>query len=89
MLTAGARVGPYEVVEPLGTGGMGEVWRPRDPRLERHVGLNLLPDAFASHQARLSRFRREARMLPSPNHPGFCYVTDPTGVLSHSSDSKP
>jgi serine/threonine protein kinase len=68
-LSPGTRLGPYEIAAPLGTGGMGEVFRARDTRLNRDVALKLLPDAFAADHDRLARFRREAQVLASLNHP--------------------
>ncbi len=68
-LTGGDRIGPYEIVEPLGAGGMGEVYRGRDPRLGRDVALKVLPDAFAADPERMARFAREAQLLASLNHP--------------------
>ncbi len=65
----GMRLGPYEVLSPLGQGGMGEVWRARDTTLRRDVALKVLPPAVARDADRLSRFRREARVLASFNHP--------------------
>jgi serine/threonine protein kinase len=57
----GSKLGPYEVVAPLGAGGMGEVYRARDTRLHRDVALKVLPDAFAADPERLARFEREAQ----------------------------
>src|SRR5438132_4026377 len=68
-LAVGTRIGSYEVVELLGAGGMGEVYRARDTRLKRDVALKVLPDAFASDADRLSRFQREAELLATLNHP--------------------
>ena len=67
----GSRLGSYEILGPLGAGGMGEVWRARDTRLQREVALKILPEAFASDAERLSRFTREAHVLASLNHPGI------------------
>jgi tetratricopeptide (TPR) repeat protein len=67
-LSAGARLGPYEILSPLGAGGMGEVWRARDTRLGREVALKLLPEAFSSDRARVTRFQREAQLLAALNH---------------------
>ena len=67
-LTAGTRLGAYEVLGRLGAGGMGEVFRARDTKLGRDVALKILPEAFASAADRLSRFRREAQVLASLNH---------------------
>ena len=73
-LTPGTRVGPYEIVAPLGAGGMGEVWRARDPRLERDVAIKALPAAFAQNPERLARFEREARLLASLSHPNIAGI---------------
>jgi phosphate transport system protein len=67
-LVPGSRVGPYEIVEPLGAGGMGEVFRGRDARLKRDVALKVLPSAAAGDVDRRSRFEREAQVLASLNH---------------------
>ena len=67
----GSRLGAYEILGPLGAGGMGEVWCARDTRLQREVALKILPEAFASDAERLSRFTREAHVLASLNHPGI------------------
>jgi len=69
MLESGSRVGPYEVIERLGAGGMGEVYRARDSRLNREVALKILPAAFAGDVDRMARFEREAQVLASLNHP--------------------
>ena len=68
-LTAGTRLGKYDVLAPLGAGGMGEVYRAHDPRLGRDVAIKILPHAFTSDPDRLARFEREARMLAALNHP--------------------
>ena len=67
-LTPGSRLGPYEVISPLGAGGMGEVFRARDSRLGRDVAVKVLPAAFALDPERLARFEREARLLASLSH---------------------
>jgi Tol biopolymer transport system component len=67
-LSTGTRIGPYEIVAPLGAGGMGEVFRARDPRLERDVAIKALPAAFAGDAERLARFEREAKLLASLSH---------------------
>jgi TolB-like protein/Flp pilus assembly protein TadD len=69
MLSPGERLGPYEVAEPLGAGGMGEVYRARDTRLKRDVALKILPASFAADAERLARFQREAEVLASLSHP--------------------
>ena len=74
MLAPGTRVGPYEIIAPLGAGGMGEVWRARDPRLERDVAIKALPAAFAQSPERLARFEREARLLASLSHPNIAGI---------------
>jgi eukaryotic-like serine/threonine-protein kinase len=68
-LGPGTRMGPYEILGPIGSGGMGEVYRARDPRLGRDVAIKVLPQAFAAEPARLARFQREAQALASLNHP--------------------
>jgi len=73
-VTPGTRLGPYEIVAPLGAGGMGEVWRARDERLGREVAIKGLPEAFARDPERLSRFEREARVLASLNHPNIAAI---------------
>jgi serine/threonine protein kinase len=70
----GHRVGPYEISDRLGAGGMGEVYRARDTKLGREVALKILPEAFASDPDRLMRFEREARTLASLNHPHIAQV---------------
>ena len=73
-LKPGARLGSYEVVSPLGRGGMGEVYRARDTRLHRDVALKVLPDALAGDPTRLARFRREAQVLAALNHPNIATI---------------
>jgi serine/threonine protein kinase len=68
-LAPGTRLGPYEVVAPLGAGGMGEVYRAHDSSLKRDVALKVLPDAFAADPERLAWFEREAHVLAALNHP--------------------
>ena len=60
-LASGTRVGPYEILAPIGAGGMGEVYRAHDTKLKRDVALKVLPDSFASDPDRMARFQREAR----------------------------
>jgi serine/threonine protein kinase/Flp pilus assembly protein TadD len=71
---SGARLGPYEVLAPLGTGGMGEVYRAKDTRLGREVAIKVLPEAFAREPDRVARFRREAQLLASLNHPNIAVI---------------
>jgi serine/threonine protein kinase len=73
-LSAGVRLGPYEIVSLIGSGGMGEVYRARDTNLARDVALKVLPDAFALDPDRLARFRREAQVLASLNHPHIAAI---------------
>jgi serine/threonine protein kinase len=70
----GSQVGPYEILAPLGEGGMGEVYRARDSRLDRDVAIKILPGLFSSDADRLARFEREARTLASLNHPNIAQV---------------
>jgi serine/threonine protein kinase/Tol biopolymer transport system component len=73
-LAPGSRIGPYEIVAPLGAGGMGEVYRARDAKLQRDVAIKVLPDLFAQDAERLARFEREARTLASLNHPNIAAI---------------
>src|SRR5262245_23255830 len=73
-MTPGTRIGPYVVSDTLGAGGMGEVYRARDSKLQREVAVKVLPEAFAADAERLARFEREARMLASLNHPNIAHV---------------
>src|SRR5213082_3481491 len=77
-LQAGTRLGPYEILTAIGAGGMGEVYRARDTKLNRDVALKILPDTFTHDPERLARFRREAQVLASLNHPhiGAIYGLD-------------
>jgi eukaryotic-like serine/threonine-protein kinase len=75
-LTSGTMLGPYEVVAPLGAGGMGEVYRARDSRLGRDVALKVLPESFARDVDRLRRFEQEARAVAALNHPNILAIHD-------------
>jgi len=75
-LTAGSKLGPYEIVAPLGAGGMGEVYRARDPRLGREVAIKVLPAHLSEHPEVRARFEREARTVSSLNHPHICVIHD-------------
>ena len=73
-LASGTRVGPYDIVGPLGAGGMGEVYRARDRRLSRDVAVKLLPESFAADPERVTRFTREAHLLAAMNHPNIAHM---------------
>src|SRR6516225_6987559 len=73
-LATGVRLGAYEILAPIGAGGMGEVYRARDTKLKRDVALKVLPDAFASDPGRMLRFQREAEVLASLNHPNIAHI---------------
>jgi len=73
-LQPGTRLGSFEILDPLGKGGMGEVYRARDTRLGRDVAIKVLPETFAKDPARLARFEQEARFLASVNHPGIAAI---------------
>jgi Tol biopolymer transport system component len=75
-LQIGARLGPYEIIAPLGTGGMGEVWRARDTRLGREVALKVLPEDVANDSDRLARFEREAKAVAALSHPNILALHD-------------
>src|SRR5215469_17125687 len=73
-LGTGTRLGQYEILAPIGAGGMGEVYRARDTKLKRDVAIKVLPDAFASDPERMARFQREAEVLASLNHPNIAHI---------------
>src|SRR5215471_5292592 len=73
-LSAGTRLGPYEIVTALGAGGMGEVYRAHDTKLGRDVAVKVIPDTFALDPDRLARFTREAQVLASLNHPHIAAI---------------
>jgi serine/threonine protein kinase len=75
-LTSGMRLGPYEIGAPLGAGGMGEVYRARDPRLERDVAIKVLPSEVAADPDRLRRFEQEARAAAALNHSNILALYD-------------
>jgi serine/threonine protein kinase len=83
-IAIGEKLGAYEVTALLGEGGMGQVYRARDARLQRDVALKLLPDAFVSDSERLARFQREAQLLVSLNHPNIAELTTPSARASPS-----
>src|SRR5437016_10789367 len=75
-LTSGTKLGPYEIVAPAGAGGMGEVYRARDVRLNRDVAIKVLPAGFARDPERLRRFQQEAQAAAALNHPNILAVHD-------------
>ena len=82
-IQAGSRLGPYELLAPIGAGGMGEVWRGKDTRLDRSVAVKILPAAFAEDEERRQRFEREAKAISSLNHPHICTLFD----VGHEGDA--
>jgi serine/threonine protein kinase len=80
---AGSRLGPYELQAPIGAGGMGEVWRGKDTRLDRSVAIKILPTGFAEDAERRQRFEREAKTISSLNHPHICTLFD----VGHEGDA--
>src|SRR5262245_26957492 len=70
------RLGPYEIVSPLGAGGMGEVYRARDTRLDRDVAVKVLPELLAGNEIVRARFEREAKSISSLSHPSICTLFD-------------
>src|SRR5437667_2664095 len=75
-LTSGIRLGPYEILAPLGAGGMGEVYRGRDTRLDRTVAIKILPSHLSENPILRQRFEREAKAISSLNHPHICVLYD-------------
>src|SRR2546422_681808 len=75
-LSVGTKLGPYEVLSPIGAGGMGEVYKARDTRLDRTVAIKVLPERIAKREDRRARFEREARAVASLNHPHICVLHD-------------
>jgi serine/threonine-protein kinase len=84
-LNAGARIGPYVVDSAIGVGGMGEVYRARDTKLNRDVAIKVLPDLFATDPGRLARFTREAQTLAALNHPNIAHVHGLEQLSDHAS----
>ena len=74
MLKSGSVLGTFEILAPLGAGGMGEVWRARDMKLQHEVAIKILPDAFSRDAERVQRFQREAEVLASLNHPHIAAI---------------
>src|SRR5437764_13881654 len=75
-LSAGQRLGSYDILALIGAGGMGEVYRARDKKLRREVAIKLLPDEFSRDPERVARFQREAEVLASLNHPNIAAIYD-------------
>src|SRR2546427_8779983 len=75
-IATGTHLGPYEILAPLGAGGMGEVYRARDTRLGREVAVKILPEVFARDAERMRRFEQEARAVAALNHPNVLSVFD-------------
>src|SRR5260370_40356307 len=75
-IASGTKLGPFEIVEPLGIGGMGEVYRARDTRLGRDVAIKILPKEMSADPIRKQRFDREAKTISSLNHPHICVLHD-------------
>src|SRR5262245_24044084 len=75
-LAPGTHLGPYEITTPLGAGGMGEVYRARDTRLERSVAIKILPEQLSKDPTRKQRFEREAKTISNLNHPHICTLHD-------------
>jgi len=82
-IESGSRLGPYEIISPIGAGGMGEVWRARDTRLDRDVAIKVLPPGLAENELFLQRFEREAKAISQLNHSHVCTLYD---VGASSSD---
>ena len=75
-LSAGSRLGPYEIESAIGAGGMGEVYKARDTRLDRTVAIKVLPAELSADPDRRARFEREARAIAALNHPHICTLHD-------------
>src|SRR5271169_3610823 len=73
-LSPGTRLGPYQILASIGAGGMGEVYRAKDTKLDREVAIKTLPEAFARDPERLARFEREAKALAALNHPNIAAI---------------
>src|SRR5258707_3131065 len=91
-LAAGTRLGPYEILVPIGAGGMGEVYRARDARLERDVAIKVLPTHLSDNPELKARFEREARAISQLTHPHICTLYDvgeATVIASEAKQSDP
>ena len=83
-LTPGTKLGPYNILGPLGAGGMGEVYRAKDTRLDRDVAIKVLPDQLTQDPAALARFDREAKAVAALSHPNILAVFDGVVVVLDS-----
>src|SRR5215472_3510182 len=90
-LSAGTRLGPYEILMPIGAGGMGEVYRATDTKLGRDVAVKVLPESFAQDADRMARFTREARVLAALNHPHIAqiYAVEDRALVMELVDGEP
>src|ERR1700724_1623686 len=73
-ISSGDPLGPYEILAPIGKGGMGEVYRARDTKLDRDVAIKIVPESFAHDPERIARFEREAKVLAALNHPNIAQI---------------
>jgi serine/threonine protein kinase len=90
-VSAGTRLGPYAIVAPLGAGGMGEVYRARDTKLERDVAIKILPELLAAEPDRIARFEREVKTLAALNHPHIAAiygVEEASGIEGAAGDQR-
>src|SRR6478609_3469419 len=83
-LTTGAHLGPYEILNAIGVGGMGEVYRARDKKLDRDVAIKILPESVAADPERIARFEREAKTLAALNHPNIAQIYGLEGAAGAS-----
>ena len=88
-LAAGSRLGPYQILSPLGAGGMGEVYKARDTRLDRTVALKIVARARVGDRETLQRFEREARAVSALSHPHICPLFDVGAAILPSPQSRP
>ncbi len=81
-LQAGKKLGPYEILSPIGAGGMGEVYRPKDTRLDRDVAIKVLPSHLTANSESKQRFEREAKAISSLTHPNICTLHGSSSEVS-------